>query len=132
MSRAEDRSCHAGGSLLLIAAIIATMSALVLAGLRHFHPFRFGRLEYTYDETWCPSPPRLILFPDGKVDMTIVEQHDRTILIQPTRSRSLPQMRRHGSARWSRQSIGIALGHITILKLKMAKSPCAESPSAIA
>jgi hypothetical protein len=73
-------------TLLLIAAISATMSALVLAGLRHFHPFRFGRLEYSYNESWCPSPPRLILFPDGKVDMTIVDQHNRTVLIHPTRS----------------------------------------------
>jgi len=73
-------------SLLLIAAMSATTSALVLAGLRHFHPFRFGRLEFTYDETWCPSPPRIVLFPDGKIDMTIVDQHSRTVLIHPMRS----------------------------------------------
>ena len=73
-------------TLLLIAATSATMSALVLAGLRHVDRFRFGRLEFTYDEAWCPSPPRLILFPDGKVDMTNVDQHSRTVLIHPTRS----------------------------------------------
>jgi len=73
-------------SLLLVASLSATVSALTLSALRCPRPFHFGRLEFAYGQSWCPSPPRLVLFPDGKVDMTFIDQSGQTVLIPPVRS----------------------------------------------
>ncbi len=84
LSCGEKRPCHGGALCCWLRQRAASVTGLGLATSRFFGPaapptsnapppFEFKTLEYICYRTWYGATPRLILFPDGKVDLSRTE-----------------------------------------------------------